>query len=30
MRAVFYRDLKDERSDDEEENEVEEVKEKAE
>lgn len=30
MRAVFYRDLKDERSDDEEGNEVEEVKEKAE
>lgn len=30
MRAVFYRDLKDERSDDEEENELEEVKEKAE
>lgn len=30
MRAVFYRDLKDERSDDEEENEIEEVKEKAE
>lgn len=30
MRAVFYRDLKDERSDDEEENEVEGVKEKAE
>ncbi|ADV22743.1 acyl-CoA-dependent ceramide synthase [Cryptococcus gattii Ru294] len=30
VRAVFYRDLKDERSDDEEENEVEEVKEKAE